>query len=96
MEALVPAEAHGGGPFRLSWVFRTKEDWVAEKELLKEEHNVDMAVWHLKYQPLLPQIDPDGQCSYARKLLGWLTFKGLQGVTRMAYSPSLWLMAIGW
>ena len=23
-------------------------------------------------------------------------FKGLQGVTRMAYSPSLWLMAIGW
>ena len=22
--------------------------------------------------------------------------KGLQGVTRMAYSPSLWLMAIGW
>jgi len=24
------------------------------------------------------------------------TSKGLQGVTRMAYSPSLWLMAIGW
>jgi len=22
--------------------------------------------------------------------------KGLQGVTRMAYSPRLWLMAIGW
>jgi hypothetical protein len=55
MEALVPAEAHGGGLFRPSWVFRTKEDWVAEKELLKEEHNVDMAVWLHKYQPQLPQ-----------------------------------------
>jgi hypothetical protein len=22
--------------------------------------------------------------------------EGLQGVTRVAYSPSLWLMAIGW
>ena len=25
----------------------------------------------------------------------WLA-EGLQGVTRMAYSPRLWLMAIGW
>ena len=44
--------------------------------LLKEERNVDMAVWLHKFQPLLPQMDPDGQCSFARSLLGWLTFKG--------------------
>jgi hypothetical protein len=35
-------------------------------------------------------------------LLAWLVLEeskglqGLQGVTRMAYSPRLWLMAIGW
>jgi len=31
---------------------------------------------------------------WLQKLL--TNYKGLQGVTRMAYSPSLWLMAIGW
>ena len=49
---------------------------MAKKELRKEEHNFNMAVWLHKYQPLLPQKDPDGQCSFARNLLGWLTFEG--------------------
>jgi hypothetical protein len=31
-----------------------------------------------------------------RKLINSLHPKGLQGVTRMAYSPRLWLMAVGW
>ena len=31
-----------------------------------------------------------------KKMSSVQNFKGLQGVTRMAYSPSLWLMAIGW
>ena len=44
MEAHVLAEApHSGGPSHTGWIFKTKEDWVAEKELLKEEHNFDMA-----------------------------------------------------
>jgi len=32
----------------------------------------------------------------SKSVILWWQAKGLQGVTRMAYSPSLWLMAIGW
>jgi len=35
----------------------------------------------------------DGQFALGEKPYWW---KGLQGVTKMAYSPRLWLMAIGW
>jgi hypothetical protein len=67
---------HSGGPFHSGWTFKTKEDWVAEKELLKEELNFDMAIWLHKYQPLLPHLDPDGQChgAFARNLLGCLSW----------------------
>jgi hypothetical protein len=34
--------------------------------------------------------------TYGSGILTKHFIKGLQGVTRMAYSPSLWLMAIGW
>jgi hypothetical protein len=38
MEAHVSAEAHHSrGPFHTGWMFKTKEDWVAYKELRKEE-----------------------------------------------------------
>ena len=53
-----------------------EEDWVAKKELRKEEHHFDMAAWLHKYQPLLPHF-PDGQRTFAHVLLDWLTFEGL-------------------
>jgi hypothetical protein len=54
VEALIPAEAHGG-PFHPSWIIRTKEDWAAHisahtKETVARQlllpHPKDQALWN--------------------------------------------------
>ena len=81
MEALVSAEADCGAPqqrptaepppFHPSWIFKTKEDWVA---YIREHTREKVARQLLRDHPKVHT--PLQQCAYARLLVGWLTFEG--------------------
>ena len=59
--------------------------WITAVDLMKHQGNDTESP---SDDPVFPEVyTATVACIYN---------KGLQGVTRMAYSPSLWLMAIGW